>query len=182
MTNPVKLRGLTLTHPWPYAITHWEKDVENRLWHPTRWGGEVGMFLAIHGGVVPGPNSAKRRAARLELADALVRAGRDQRVNPVALQRLRQGLAIQDEARYFVPGIVAVARLSGVTRSSTSRWAAAGQYHWTLADLVVLPEPVQHTGGRGLWTLEEHALDTVRRVYRERVGSHEAARLILEAA
>lgn len=156
------IRGLTLTHPWAYAIARLGKDIENRTWRPEQKGGKVGMFLAIHGGVVPGKNTGKREEARMDLAAALGMAGLEEKVGEKATLRLRMGFEVEGEEAYFTPGIVAVARLAGVSQGSRSVWAASGQHHWQLADVVALPEAVPHRGAQGLWTLEPDALANVR--------------------
>lgn len=166
MTGETKLRGLTLLHPWAWAVAHAGKDVENRRMRPEARGGQIGMYLAIHGGVVPGPNSGKREEARMDLAWALEAAGRVAEVGAEVVEALGMAYPVESEEQYFVPGIVAVARLAGVTQSSTSVWAARGQYHWQLADVVTLPEPVPHRGAQGLWALDEDKLQTVRGLYR----------------
>lgn len=166
MTGETKLRGITLTHPWSYAVARWSKDVENRSWRPESRGGQIGMYLAIHGGAVPGPSSGKREEMRLDLAAALQMAGRVPEVGVRGLLALEKGQRVEGEERYILPGIVAVARLAGVTQGSTSPWAARGQYHWQLADVVTLPEPVPHRGAQGLWALDEDKLQTVRGLYR----------------
>lgn len=166
MTGETKLRGLTLLHPWAYAVAHWGKDVENRSWRPEARGGQIGMYLAIHGGAVPGPSSGKREEMRLDLAGALQMAGRVPEVGVRGLLALEKGQRVENEERFILPGIVAVARLAGVTQSSTSPWAARGLYHWQLADVVTLPEPVPHRGAQGLWKLDEDKLIKVRGLYR----------------
>jgi len=161
-----EIRGLTLTHPWPWCIVNAGKDVENRTWHPNRQGGRVGMFLAIHGGAVPGQNTGKREAARLDLAAAFEMIGSAARITPDALLKYQMGLPVPDEDQFFMPGIIAVAQLAAVTQSSTSKWAAGGQFHWLLADVTPLAEPVPHRGAQGLWTIEPAALAAVREGYR----------------
>lgn len=162
----MKIKGLTLLHPWPYAVVNWSKDVENRRWSPERGGLRVGDYLAIHGGAVPGKNTGKREEFRMDLAAALQMAGRVSEVGARGLLALEKGLYVEGEERYITPGIVAVARLAGVTQSSPSRWAARGLYHWQLADVVTLAEPVPHKGAQGLWALDEDKLKTVRALYR----------------
>ncbi|MVN88312.1 hypothetical protein GO986_16320 [Deinococcus sp. HMF7620] len=169
MTAPI--RGLTLTHPWAYCVAHAAKDVENRRWPPARQGGRVGMFLAIHGGVVPGKNSGKREEARLDLAAALEimeRLGQPVPFTPEQRLALSMGLYVAGEERYFTPGIVAVAQLAAVTQASTSAWAARGQYHWLLEDVLTLPEPIPHKGAQGLWPLEPEKLTKVRAAWKAR--------------
>ena len=154
------IRGITLTHPWAWCIAHAGKDVENRTWHPSRQGGKLGMFLAIHGGAVPGPRSSKRMDQRRDLAYAASLMGMRQS-HPAVLRAWAAGVHAEDEEKYFLPGIVAVAQLAAVTRDSTSKWAARDQYHWLLAEVVTLAEPVAHRGAQGLWEIEPFALEQI---------------------
>lgn len=166
-----EIRGLTLTHCWPWCIVNAGKDVENRTWHPSRQGGREGMFLAIHGGALPGQNTGKREEARLDLAAALKMAGLTDRITPEALLSYEMGMRVADEDQFFMPGIVAVVQLAAVTQNSSSKWAARGQFHWLLADVTPLPRPVTHRGAQGLWALEPTALAAVRDGYRRAKAS-----------
>jgi hypothetical protein len=42
------MKAITLHRPWPYAIFHCGKDIENRTWQPN--GLNPGDLLAIHAG------------------------------------------------------------------------------------------------------------------------------------
>lgn len=166
MDSESMIRGLTLTHPWAYCIAHGGKDVENRSWRPERQGGKEGMWLAIHGGTVPGRNTGKREEARMDLAAALMLGVPTMpQIGPSAVMTLSFGHYVQGEEQFFTPGIVAVARLAGVTRNNMSAWAVDGQYHWQLADVLTLPEPIPHRGAQGLWQVEGAALVKLREAW-----------------
>ncbi|GGL15499.1 hypothetical protein [Deinococcus radiotolerans] len=153
MTTPL-LRGITLTHPWAWCVGFAGKDIENRSWHPERQGGRVGMYLAIHGGAVP--DGGARKTQQLE--------------DLAYVQRYLLDIDQRAEAtweRVAIPGIVAVARLAAVTQTSTSIWAAHDQYHWQLADVVTLPEPIAHRGAQGLWQVQPDVHKTLARFYRD---------------
>lgn len=47
-------------------------------------------------------------------------------------------------------------------RTGCSPWAARGQYHWVLADVRPLPEPVACNGKLNLWKLPEDVERAVR--------------------
>lgn len=159
MTRP-EIKGITLRHPWAWAFLQAGKDVENRTWQPSRQGGQIGMFLALHGGA-----PVKAAAYREEVEDALH-------------WMVWQGVISDSQARAVCPdatgpqpvlwptGIVAVGRLVDVRQDSPSPWAAEGQYHWCL-EVTPLPEAVPHRGAQGLWKLEPEALAKVRTLYRE---------------
>lgn len=141
------IRGLTLWHPWAWAFRCAGKDLENRDLRPEAWEGRVGMYLALHGGSTPVDRYLTHfLGAYFQLqVDGYV----------------PQGLTPRD---LIVPGIVAVGKLTSVSRNHPSPWAVKGQWHWAL-DVTPLPEVVPHKGGQRLWTLEERALGRVRELY-----------------
>jgi hypothetical protein len=157
------IRGITLTHPWAFCITHAGKDVENRTWRPEKQGGKVGMFLAIHGGAIP--TGAKKQEAMGDIGyvgtHILTPSYIHHALSTEQLHRMVEAFKLGEEA-LFTPGIVAVARLAAVTTDGISPWKADGQYQWELADVVALAEPVPHKGHQGLWEIEPEALDLVR--------------------
>lgn len=172
------IRGLTLLHPWAFAIAHLGKRVENRSWDPRRQGGELGMYLAIHGGVPPRRGDNKKWREFVGAWDwinhKILQAGHldDQAVAKLTAVSTpapeAPGEWTPDLAALTQPGIVAVAQLADVTTRSTSPWAIDGDHHWLLADVVVLPEPVLDTGNhQGLWKLQDEADARVRALYRE---------------
>lgn len=157
------IRGLTLTHPWAWAIAHLGKTVENRVWSPAKAGGRTGMLLAIHGGRPPRPGRGKPYldavAAWAWIRRDIIDAGH---LTPEAARYLAGVMKPLEDGTYVVPdevtmrpGIVAVATLAGVSTTSRSPWAARGQYHWLLTDVTPI-EPVQDDGPnhRGLWALQ----------------------------
>lgn len=67
--------------------------------------------------------------------------------------------------------VVAVATITGCHWSNEWQccgyWAFEQTYHWVLADVVTLPEPVSAKGALGFWTPDE---DTVNAVLRQDTG------------
>lgn len=61
--------------------------------------------------------------------------------------------------------IVAVATITGCHRSDEWQccgyWAFEKAYHWTLADVIALPEPVPSKGALGFWTPDDAVLVAV---------------------
>ena len=143
------LRALTLIQPWAYAVCHLGKTIENRTWPPP--SGIVGQHLAIHAG----------KKFDEDDADAI---------------RNEFGLGVPDVVP--VGAIVAVVRVAGAERvrdelaenlglpaQYATRWSS-GPWCWLLADLVVLPHPVECRGKQGLWPVEGCTLDMVREEWR----------------
>jgi hypothetical protein len=158
------IKAITLTHPWAFCIAEVGKDVENRTWRPERQGGKVGMYLAIHGGAVPGKDTGKREEARMDLAGALriMAAQGTYESTSQHRSRLEMGLHASGEEQFFLPGIVAVARVTGVTTNNASPWAVRGQYHWALSDVTTLPTPIPYRGAQGLWDIDADTIDRLR--------------------
>ena len=119
-------RGLTLLNPWAAAIVAGTKRVENRSWS-TRWRG----LLLIHAGKGwdrPGIDACQARG--------FDPAGHN--VDTGAIVGLAQLVDVCDAGRRRVACVC-------------GPWAAAGQYHWRLAGVHRLAEPVQATGRQQLW-------------------------------
>ena len=173
------IRGITLRHPWAWAFLH-GKDIENRTWPPSHQGGQIGMYLALHGGALPRKSDDEYLD---DIAHSLEWMQEHDLIPGVELPdfghyyqpNIIPGVSPQPTAenvRLFCPtGIVAVARLAGVVQDSASPWAAAGQFHWQLADVITLPEPVVHKGAQGLWQIEPAALEQVRAGWKARTAA-----------
>ncbi|MFC3859430.1 hypothetical protein ACFOPQ_01395 [Deinococcus antarcticus] len=170
MTPPIL--GLTLTHPWPVAIRDWGKDVENRTWKPSKWGGCVGMYLAIHGGK-PAPKLDGHSEKAVDFRSDLGWIARqiNSGVIKVTREQLEPYLNEEKDALEYAacvrPGIVAVARVAAVTTGHESPWAARNQFNWVLADVTPI-DPIQYTGGRGLWEIEAYTKDQLRAAWSEK--------------
>lgn len=161
--------GLTLRHPWPFAILFLGKSIENRDWSDDfarnimKLDDAMHQPLAIHGGKAPkrGNNRAWRDfeadvdwIARMAMGEpAVMRAwrahfkGRDNR--PV----------LED---FILPGIVGVAQISRADRTGTGPWAVPGALHLHLSDVQLISQPVPHRGALGFWEVEYAAQLAVR--------------------
>lgn len=129
------LAAVTLWQPWAWAVAHAGKDVENRGWPaPPK---AVGKPLAIHAGL---------------------------QYDAEAAEGLRRTFGLEVPGRNTVArgAVVAVGRLTAVGRDSPSRWAIPRAYHWALAEILPLPEPVLCKGAQGLWQLSGGLLARVR--------------------
>ena len=135
MTPPLK--GITLLHPWAWAIQKLGKDVENRSQPIGRMGGCVGMYLAIHGGVAPrqGNNEKWREfRAQVEGLKAVLESGAVSRrtvLGSGALVEVKGSYALASD-RLIVPGIVAVAASAAACRAirRPGRWPSSGSSSW----------------------------------------------------
>ena len=148
------MKALTLWRPWPAAIIHSTKRVENRTWVPPRW--LLGKDFALHAGKVVDKDTVEDLAS-----DAL---GLEAGITP---DLLPGGL-----------GIVAVVRLSGYvselggSRVCTgitperareiieSEWYC-GPVGWVLDNIRPLSEPVVCKGAQGLWSVTPDMADDI---------------------
>ena len=133
------IKALTVRQPWAWAIALAGKDVENRSWR-TGYRGP----LAIHAGLgLDSPGDLPSAA-----------------------------LATFNRSGYVLPAgaVVAVAELAGCHMAAKapgcgellcSDWAVAGQWHWRLAHVRPLAEPVRCRGRLGLWQLAPEAAELV---------------------
>lgn len=171
---PVDIRGLTLRHPWAFAIARLNKRVENRSWPPSRMGGNAGMWLAIHGGKVPRYASddvavemeADIRALLTKWDEVVQQCTSEQRrwLKREWLPAERDGQVQLGD--FVTPGIVAVAKLTAVSTGDVGFWQIDGQYHWHM-EVTPLRMAVPHRGAQGLWQLEPAALARVQELYLE---------------
>lgn len=173
------MKALTLRHPWAFAIAFLGKDVENREWDERLAElmgihAQVGQRIAIHGGAAP--ERPKRGKHWETLAPSNL--WRQHCEDLQAVHRLLDGQLPDAAARYLASrypgqkltpehfictGVIATATVQRLTRASTSPWAVPGQLHIELADVQVLPNPVQCTGKQGLWDLGDDLTAVVER-------------------
>ena len=158
-----ELRALTVKAPWSHFIAHCGKTVENRTWE-TRYRG----LLAIHAGAYSGwDKNAETSPVALEAwrqwASRWTSPGR-----PIA--PLTRAAAY---AHFTFGAIIAVAELSGCHRDEQtalyrpgmapcSPWAVRGAWHWMLANVRPLADPVPCRGKLNLWRLPEDVAEAVR--------------------
>jgi hypothetical protein len=121
------LYALAIWQPWAEAVARGLKDVENRNWPPPVE--RIGKLLAIHAGLT------YDEAGELYL--------------------LRRGVALPSRSSLDRGAIIAVARLAGRSTCSTSPWAEHGVWHWLLADVVRLANPVRCRGAQQIWRVPD---------------------------
>ncbi|MFI7644097.1 ASCH domain-containing protein [Nonomuraea sp. NPDC049400] len=145
------MKALSVRQPWAWAITHGQKDIENRTW-TTGYRGP----LAIHAGARWDEDGAYDK----RILRALHAFG-DRFDPPLRVERLGHKTMRLLRDRQLTPSaIVAVVDVVGIctARSMSEQcgcglWAAEGQCHWRLANPRPLPEPVPCKGRLSLWEL-----------------------------
>ncbi len=134
--------ALSIRQPWAHLIAAGLKDVENRGWSTGHRGP-----IAIH-------------AAKLADRDAVI-----------PTEQGRALIADAADRRALAFGrIIAVAELVDChwpTKcppgpDGCSPWALRAQWHWTLAGVRALADPVACTGRLGLWPLPDDVQAAVR--------------------
>ena len=119
--------AITLHRPWPYAIAHMGKDIENRTWKAHL---KPGDWLAIHAG----------RSYDFSAEDWL----RDRFPNHAL-----------PEIEKHETGIIAIAQFLGNVTKSESVWFG-GPVGWELGgEVMALIDPVECAGKQGLWKPSE---------------------------
>jgi hypothetical protein len=145
------VKALTIRHPWPWAICHWGKDVENRTWQPSAGLLKPGDKLAIHAGkMVPSIELRKSFEGMREMG-----AIDDDTKMPT-----------MDDLRGQESSIVAVVLFWGTQLDHISPWFC-GPVGWCLNGLVVLPKPVPCRGAQGLWNVPADVLEKMREQFRK---------------
>lgn len=147
--------ALTLWPEWAYAIAHLGKRVENRTWSRPSL---VGQWLCIHGGQHIGGHRQSDQGAG-DVAEVLSIARRAGAIGSYDRAALFHHLQM---ARNCEGKIVAVAKVTGFTRSSDSPWFF-GPWGWELDEVRVLPDPVPIKGSQGIWLVAGPHLDAIRR-------------------
>lgn len=168
------MKALTLWPEWAAAIVHLGKPTENRPWAPSE--GMRGERFAIHAGAHVGgkPSLRAYSEANAALARTAAAAGIDARLSDRDQELVWQlpGWKNWRVQRIQTRAIVCTVRLVGWDRDDTGDpWEAPDSWHWRLAELRVLSEPVAvRTGVLGLWELPAD----VARLVAEREVAHVA--------
>ena len=145
------MRALTIWQPYASAIAFGDKRVENRT-QPLAYRG----LLAIHAGLAVEWGASDK---------AWIAAG----LTPYKAGSERAAWT----ASLALGAVVAVAEMTGCHRDGNcylhghpsgicSPWAVHFQWHYQLAEVRPLAEPVPCKGARGLWTLPEEVESAVR--------------------
>lgn len=142
--------AITVKAPWSWAISHGPKRIENRVWQRSYRGS-----LAIHAG--------KGWDEDGEDSPLVQRAWREADLDIYKLDPAYREIVLG--------AVVAVADLVDICGAqmwsfipggcTCGPWAARGQFHWKLANVRPLAEPVPCRGALGLWTLPDEVESAV---------------------
>lgn len=116
------MKAITLIRPWPWAILHAGKRIENRSWAPSLKPGDL---LAIHAG------------NKWDQVDA----------NWIARYF---NISVPSKADHVAGAIVGIARFVGVVYKSPNEWFF-GPVGWLLDDVRAI-DPIPCRGALGLWS------------------------------
>lgn len=124
------MKAITLVRPWPFAILHAGKRIENRSWTPHRFQLSVGSLLAIHAG-------SKWDQDGADWID------------------ITFGIDVPPKSEHVAGAIVGIVRYAGIAYKSPDPWFF-GPVGWVLEDVRAI-EPIPHRGALGLWTPDDAA-------------------------
>lgn len=131
------MKALTVKQPWADAIAHGTKRTENRTWKPSN---SAGTRILIHAG------GAYDTMGRFLITD-------------------RAALNSWPDTRGAVIAIAEIGDVHTAENGCCAPWGEYGVYHWTLAGVVPLPEPVPCGGRQMLWTPSDDVLARVHRQF-----------------
>jgi len=147
------LRGLSIRQPWAFAIAKAGKTVENRS-RGTAFRG----LLAIHASQIYDEEAALPTPAALSLLmDAAIAELRGT-PDPALTRGAVVAVATLDECHWYAD----CRSFEGTSERLCTEWAMTLQWHWSLADVRPLAEPVPCRGQLGLWTVPEDAERAIR--------------------
>jgi len=151
------MRAVTLWPEWAWCIRPepgW-KHVENRTWQP--WAScPFGSRLAVHAGATVGGSGAPVWEQRHILEELLESLQDFELLTGGEVQRLGREWMLKEGGVWrplATSSVVAVVTLEGCDVDGRSRWDGADCYHWRLADIQRLAQPVPCVGRQGLWWL-----------------------------
>jgi len=137
--------ALSLLAPWPWAIFHAGKDVENRTWKlPPSF---AGRRVLIH---------TSKRVTRDDFDCA-----------SEAIERINPTVSVPSYELIPLGAIVGAVTFTGMLepiarRDTMDGWHHTQQYGWQLANHVELPSPVPCLGARGFWRVPDHVAARIR--------------------
>jgi hypothetical protein len=127
------VKAITIRQPWTDSILYGTKRIENRTWAvPAAY---IGVRTFLH--------AAKSRDHRA----------------------IRNGIRPQNDVRGAILGAFTITGCHDDGDDCTpncSFWGQDQLFHWQLADVIALPEPVPAKGQLGFWTPPEPVLAAVQ--------------------
>ncbi|MEV4079178.1 hypothetical protein AB0J43_02645 [Nonomuraea fuscirosea] len=159
------MKGLTVWHPWAWAIAADLKPVENRT-RATRHRGELAIHSGLHWDEI---GATDQRVIDAVSQDRTPGGSYDPPLKvriDTATGRIVE--LLPDGRRFVLGAIIAVAELVDVVRDSSSTWAEPGQCHWLLANVRPLGEPVPCRGWQNVWDVPLEVEALVRAQLRQR--------------
>ncbi len=143
--------ALTLWRPWPWAIFHGGKNVENRSWAPPPLF--IGKRIAIHAGKKWDEDSLYDIAS-------IVKRGRPGEPALPGKQMREEGIigtarivgVVRDNDDLFKPPTLVAGTWGKIDPATVRQWFC-GPYGWLLDEARPLLSPAMCKGAQGLWAL-----------------------------
>ena len=163
------MKSLTIRHPFVFAICFCGKTIENRDWDDRLaelmgLPGLIGQQIAIHGGSAPkrGRNQGWRELlAGIEAIHHCLNGDLPDAAAEYLARKCQGGPLLAEH--FILPGIVAVATISGARRDSESVWAMPGQLHIELTEVRPLSQAVSCPGAQGFWSVTPEIAEIAER-------------------
>lgn len=170
----MEMKALTLWPEWCWPIIHLDKRVENRSRRPPQ--SAIGRRFAIHAGQNIGGKKRLRIIPAIKQMVLTAQAADWEYKPDTEHTGYHLGIFVNPANRIerFCPhdiilgAIVATALLERVDymcptapEAMLPPWGARDSWHWHLADVQVLYNPVHCRGRQGLWTLPTELTHTV---------------------
>lgn len=134
------MKALTLIRPWPYAIFHLGKSVENRGWPPP--DKVIGQRIAIHAG-----KKWDEDGYRFILDHVSYQEEAEKMTTLQYLSGAIEGTVVVDSYFHYKDDALIPGR-------GYAPWAF-GPYCWILKDPIELPKSVPCRGYQGLWNVPD---------------------------
>lgn len=141
------MRALTLHRPWPWAIVHAGKAIENRNWRPPHW--LIGRPLAIHAGKAIDLDAWGAMKAG-DYGEPAEHVPEDHPLGIVAVCTVKGWIHQEIPGERLTWSTVGGLELREAFDLVNSPWWA-GPYGWILRDVRAVDPPIACRGLQGLW-------------------------------
>ena len=149
----IPLHGLTVHRPFPWAMVHGSKRIENRMWTPPDW--LIGKHLALHAGKTWDQDGADFVR---ELEPTMPGSAADHPIGIIAIVRIIGVIELMQDGTRLAAWWHEAPMAS---RRPKMRWFV-GRFGWVFDDVVAMDPVIPCRGMQKLWTVPPDALSLAR--------------------